>query len=153
MLNILTYWRSRHWPIVHVKHRSREPGSVFWPEQDGFTFKSDFHPRDGEAVVEKTVPCAFINNRLDRLLKDYGVAEFAVVGVATNNSVEATARTGGNLGYSVYVIENACFTFAKNDYFGVHRSAEEVHAMSLANLHGEYAQVVSSEQLFEMLKI
>ena len=37
----------------------------------------------------------------------------------------------------------------KVDYFGHRRTAEEVHAMSLANLQGEYAVVVSTEEVLE----
>lgn len=59
-------------------------------------------------------------------------------------SVEATARTAGNLGFDTWVVEDACYTFDKTDYFGARHSAQEVHAMSLGNLHGEYATVVSS---------
>lgn len=84
---------------------------------------------------------------LEGALKRLGVSEIVIVGAATNNSVESTARTGGNLGYTVYVVEDACFTFAKPDYYGKARIADDVHAMSLANLHGEYATVLSSSQL------
>ena len=49
------------------------------------------------------------------------------------------------LGFKVQVIEDACFAFAKTDYFGTRRTAEEVHAMSLANLQGEYAEVIDSQ--------
>lgn len=61
--------------------------------------------------------------------------------------MESTARAGGNLGYTVNVVENACFTFAKPDYYGKARTADDVHAMSLANIHGEYATILSSSQL------
>lgn len=147
---MLSLWRKKSWPIFHVKHRSKQRESVFWPEQEGFEFKDEFHPLEGERIIEKSVPCAFVNNSLDNELKSFGVNEIALVGVATNNSVESTARTGGNLGYTVYVVENACFTFAKPDYFGAARSADEVHAMFLANLHGEYATVLSCAQLIEV---
>ena len=144
MLRLLAQWRGKGWPVVHVIHRSTEPDSVFWPQQSGFSLKQDFHPQEGEILLEKSVPCAFINNELDNVLKRLGTDEIVIVGVATNNSIEATARTGGNLGYEVFVVEDACFTFAKTDYFGTPRSADEVHAMSLANLDGEYATVVHS---------
>ena len=72
-----------------------------------------------------------------------------IVGVATNNSVESTARTAGNLGFDAWVVEDACFTFDKADYFGKAHTAEEVHAMSLGNLHGEYATVVSTAQVLK----
>lgn len=147
MLGLLRLWRERSWPIVHVKHRSKQRESVFWPEQEGFEFKEDFKPQNAELVIEKSVPCAFTNNMLEGALKRLGVSEIVIVGAATNNSVESTARTGGNLGYTVYVVEDACFTFAKPDYYGKARTADDVHAMSLANLHDEYATVLSSSQL------
>lgn len=101
----------------------------------------------GEIVVEKSVPCAFINNTLADQLNEVNARNIVIVGAATNNSVEATARTGGNLGFSVYVVEDACFAFEKHDFDGVYRSAQEVHAMSLANLNGEYAQVLKSDEI------
>ena len=147
MLTLLARWRKLAWPVVHIKHRSVEPDSVFWPEQEGFEFKQAFLPLVEEKVIEKSVPCAFINNSLERYIKNAGLDQIAIVGAATNNSVEATARTGGNLGFKVYVIEDACFTFAKPDFNGEPRTAEQVHAMSLANLDGEYATVINAEQL------
>ncbi|MGB2065594.1 Streptothricin hydrolase [Marinomonas gallaica] len=144
MLRLLAMWREHSWPVVHVIHRSTEPDSVFWPHQAGFTLKASFQPVGAETLLEKSVPCAFTNNRLAEVLTQLGSDELVVVGVATHNSIEATARTGGNLGYKVLVVADACFTFAKHDYFGTPRSADEVHAMSLANLDGEYATVVNS---------
>jgi nicotinamidase-related amidase len=152
MLKLLKVWRGMHWPICHIKHRSRDPESVFWPEQDGFEFKLDFRPQSGEYVVEKIVPCAFVNSSLEQQLDELGIGRVAIAGVATNNSVEATARTGGNLGLKVWVIEDACFTFAKKDYFGQQRTAAEVHAMSLANLDGEYATVLSTDRLLSQIR-
>lgn len=144
---LLDHWRTKSWPIFHIRHRSTDPNSVFWPEQEGFEFKSDFLPRAGEFIIEKSVPCAFTNNVLENELGKLGINKIVIVGVATNNSVETTARTGGNLGLEVYVVENACFTFAKPDYFGILRTAEDVHAMSLANLDNEYATVIDSTEV------
>lgn len=152
IFGMLSVWREVKWPVFHIKHRSKDPQSVFWPEQAGFDFKERFQPLAGERVIEKSVPCAFINNTLERELQKLGIDEIAIVGVATNNSVEATARTGGNLDYTVNVVEEACFTFAKRDFFGVLRCAADVHAMSLANLHGEYATVMSRTELMKKVK-
>lgn len=153
ILELLFFWRKEGWPIFHVRHRSKELSSVFWPKQKGFEFKEQFIPKEDEEIIEKSIPCAFVNNRLHNKLQNIDIEEIVIVGASTNNSVEATARTGGNLGYSVYVVESACFAFAKQDYFGVTRSADEVHAMSLANINGEYATVISSEKLFKKAKI
>ncbi len=153
MLALLSKWRKLQWPVFHVRHKSKEESSVFWPKQEGFEFKNTFQPKDGELLIEKSIPCAFINSSLAAELKNINVSSIVLVGVATNNSIEATARTGGNMGFQVYIVEEACFTFDKKDYFGKLRLASEVHAMSLANLNGEYAKVLSRDQLFNEVKI
>ena len=147
ILKLLVKWRELNWPIFHIRHRSRHRDSVFWPEQEGFEFKPEFLPRDNEFVIEKQTPCAFTHTNLEDLLNQNSITSIVVVGASTNNSVEATVRTGGCFGFTVIVIENACFAFAKEDYFGVLRSAAEVHAMSLANLKDEYAQIINSAEL------
>lgn len=148
---LLLAWREAHAPIVHVRHISRSPGSPFAPGQFGVEFQPTLHPLPGEHVVEKNVPDAFINSGLERWLRVRDIRSPVIVGVSTNNSVEASARTAGNLGFSTYVVADGCFTFAKTDYNGVLRSADDVHAMALANLHGEYAQVISCREAHELL--
>ncbi|MCJ8168189.1 cysteine hydrolase family protein [Atopomonas sediminilitoris] len=143
----LQSWREANAPIVHVRHISRTPGSPFWPGQPGVEFQDELRPLSTEHVVEKNVPDAFINSGLERWLRVRDIKTVAIVGVSTNNSVEATARTAGNLGFKTYVAADATFAFAKTDYNGVLRSAEDVHAMALANLHGEYATVVTTTEL------
>lgn len=147
MLELLALWRLRGRPVIHVQHLSRSPDSVFWPEQDGVEFQERFVPRDGEWLIQKQVPDAFCASGLEAQLREAGIGQLIIVGVATNNSVESTARTAGNLGFDTWVAEDACFTFDKADYFGTPRTAEEVHGMSLGNLHGEYATVVGSSQI------
>jgi nicotinamidase-related amidase len=144
MLELLALWRRSGRPVIHVQHLSRSPDSVFWPEQDGVEFQERFVPRDGEWLVQKQVPDAFCASGLEAQLREAGIGQLIIVGVATNNSVESTARTAGNLGFDTWVLEDACFAFDKADYFGTPRTAEEVHGMSLGNLHGEYATVVSA---------
>ena len=93
------------------------------------------------------MPDAFCGTGLEARLHEAGLRQVVLVGVATHNSVEATARSAGNLGFETWVIEDACYTFDKADFFGQMHSAQAVHAMSLGNLHGEYATVISSETL------
>jgi len=147
MLELLALWRRSGRPVIHVQHLSRSPDSVFWPEQDGVEFQERFVPRDGEWLIKKQVPDAFCASGLEAQLREAGIGQLIIVGVATNNSVESTARTAGNLGFDTFVADDACFTFDKADYFGTPRTAEEVHGMSLGNLDGEYATVVGSSQI------
>ncbi|MCD2519057.1 cysteine hydrolase [Massilia sp. G4R7] len=144
---LLAAWRERGAPVVHVRHVSRSPGSGFAPGQPGAAFQPAFAPRADEHVVEKNVPDAFVNSTLERWLRVRGIARLVVVGVSTNISVECSVRSAGNLGFDVTAVEDATFTFARADHAGVARSADEVHAMSLANLDGEYAAVANTAQV------
>jgi nicotinamidase-related amidase len=142
---LLAAWRKAGGTVVHVRHHSRTPGSPFWPGQPGAEFQFELRPREGEHVVEKDVPDAFVRTGLEIWLRARNLSVLVIVGVSTNNSVEATARTAGNLGFETWVVSDATFAFDKRDYAGTQRTAEEVHAMSLANLEGEYAAIVSTD--------
>lgn len=146
---LLGDWRRRGSPIVHIRHDSTEPNSPFRPGQIGNAFKPETIPRDGEAVFVKRTNSAFIGTGLEAILRTKGVTTLVVVGVSTNNSVESTVRMAGNLGFQTYLVEDGTFTFDKKDWSGRMRSAEEVHDMSLANLDGEYCQVVKTAWILE----
>lgn len=148
--SLLTAWRRMRLPIVHVRHISRTVGSLFWPGQVGAEFQPQLAPMPNEHVVEKNVPDAFLNTGLERWLRVRGLDRLVVVGVSTNISVESTARTAGNLGFQVIVVSDATFAFDKPDYAGVLHGAAEVHAMSLANLDGEFATVTRTAEVLGM---
>jgi nicotinamidase-related amidase len=148
---LLAAWRACGAPVVHVRHISRSPASGFAPGQPGALFQPALAPRPGEHVVEKNVPDAFVHSALERWLRVRGIDRLVVAGVSTNISVECSVRSAGNLGFAVSVAADACFAFARRDHAGVARSADEVHAMSLANLAGEYATVVTTADALRML--
>ncbi len=141
---LLGAWRASGRPIYHVRHDSTEAQSHYRPGQAGHEFKVEAMPRPGEAVIGKRTNSAFIGTDLEARLRAAGVETLVVAGVITNNSVEATVRMAGNLGFETLVVEDACFTFGRRDWNGTWRTAAEVHAMSLANLEGEYAAVVGT---------
>ncbi|GAB3488048.1 cysteine hydrolase family protein [Marinomonas epiphytica] len=149
--SLLSQWRVHKAPVIHIRHHSRDPDSLFWPEQDGALFQAAFEPEAHEKQLTKSVPDAFIHSELESWLHQQKITEVVVVGVSTNNSVEATVRSSGNLGFNTYVVHSACFTFDKQDFHGQLRSAADVHAMSLANLHQEYAQVIDLDKALSLL--
>ncbi|NRR32926.1 cysteine hydrolase [Oxalobacteraceae bacterium] len=146
---LLNAWRKLGATVVHVRHMSRTPGSLFWPGQVGAEFQDQLAPLPAEHVLEKNVPDALINTGLERWLRVRDISRLVIVGVSTNNSVEATARTAGNLGFDTMVVADATFAFAQTDYAGTQRSPDEVHAMALANLDGEYAAIASTQDLLD----
>ena len=149
MSELLSAWREAERPVIHVRHFSTSPSSVFWPGQSGVEYQPAFVPQADERELSKQVPDAFCGSFLEMWLRSDGIRQMVIAGVVTNNSVESTARSGGNLGFEVIVAHDACFTFDQADFFGTPRSAEDVHAMSLANLHGEYATVLSTAQILD----
>ena len=148
---LLGAWRDAGLPVVCVRHISREATSVFAPGQDGAEFQPRFAPLPHEHVVEKNVPDAFVHSGLERWLHARAIRRLVIVGVSTNNSVEATARTAGNLGFDTHVVHDATFTFDMRDFVGVMRSADEVHAMALANIASDYARIVATEDALRTL--
>ncbi|WP_020590363.1 cysteine hydrolase family protein [Kiloniella laminariae] len=147
MAAVLADWRARSLRVIHIRHDSSQVASTYYPGSPGHAFKPEVAPREGELVLGKQVNSAFIGTDLDQILRDQGITRLLIMGVITNNSVEATVRMAGNLGYDTLLLADGCFTFARPDYAGVLRSAEEVHNLSLANLDGEYCRVVNSRDV------
>lgn len=146
---LLAAWRRSGRPIYHVRHDSVEPASHYRPGQPGNDFKPEAAPASGEAIVVKHTNSAFIGTDLESQLRAAGHLTLVVAGVITNNSVEATVRMAGNLGFQTFLAEDACFTFGRRDWHGSFRSASDVHAMSLANLDGEYCRVLRTADILQ----
>ena len=144
---LLSTWRQKGRPVIHVRHSSREEKSTYRSHQEGFEFKPEVQPQNGEILITKNINNAFIGTGLEAVLLQGGISTLVICGVTTNNSVEATARMAGDLGYQTFVVSDATASFDKIDFSGHHRTAEEVHAMSLANLQGEYATIASTEDV------
>src|SRR5690349_14687035 len=153
MKRLLDGWRAKRLPVYHIRHDSLDPDSPYRPGQRGHNFKPEVVPAPDEAIIAKHTNSAFIGTDLEAMLRERGHTTLIVCGVITNNSVEATVRMAGNLGFTVYLAEDACFTFARPDWEGRLCPAELVHVLSLANLHGEYCTVVTTEQALARLRL
>ncbi|MGQ9369710.1 cysteine hydrolase family protein [Azospirillum sp. ST 5-10] len=147
---LLAAWRRSGRPVVHVRHDEPNPASTYHTGSPGHPFKPEAEPAPGERVVPKTTNSAFIGTGLDAWLTANGVATLVITGVITENSVEATARMAGNLGFETWVVADACFTFARADRRGRVWPAEDVHALSLAILDGEYAGIAETADILAM---
>jgi len=141
---IIQAWRQSGRKVIHAKHESKELNSTYSPDSVGCEFKECVAPIVGELIIIKHVNSAFIGTNLEAVLKERKSVDLVVFG-------ETTVRMAGNLGFNTYLIEDATFTFAKPDYQGHIYSAEEVHAISLANMNNEYCKVISTNILMDML--
>jgi nicotinamidase-related amidase len=144
---LLSAWRAAGRPIIHVRHLSLDPASGFYPGQPGAEFQEAFVPAPHEHVADKHVTDAFAGSGLERHLHLRSIRDLLFVGVATNYSVEATVRSAACLGFTSVVVADACFTFARDDWCGVPRTADEIHVASLSNLSGEYARIRTTAEV------
>jgi hypothetical protein len=53
----------------------------------------------------------------------------------------------GNLGFDARLVRDATWTYDRTGPDGDHHSAAEIHAMTLSNLSGEFASIVTAEDV------
>ncbi|MGD1878269.1 MAG: cysteine hydrolase family protein [Kiloniellaceae bacterium] len=149
---LLATWRAAGRPVVHVQHLSREADSPYRPGQPGCDFKEALAPGPGEMLVQKRTNNAFIDTGLEAALRDRGVEAVVIAGVLLHNSVDATVRMAANLGFATWVVADATASVDIVDLTGRRWPAEDVHALSLAQLSGEYARIVTTEALLRVAR-
>jgi nicotinamidase-related amidase len=150
---LLQAWRGSGRPVTHVRHMSTDPSSPLRPGQPGNAFKPETAPVPGEAVIEKRVNSAFIGTSLEADLRRARCRGLIVIGLTTNHCVSTTARMAGNLGFATWVVSDATAAFDRVGPDGVAHRAEEVHAMALSDLHGEFATVVDTAAVIAGLPV
>lgn len=148
---LLGRWRMAQRPVVHIHHRGTLAESLFRPERPGFEVKPEALPLLDEPVLYKNVNSAFIGTDLERRLRDSGARTLVIVGLTTDHCVSTTTRMAGNLGFHTYLVADATATFERRAPDGRYFSAEDMHESALASLHGEFATVVDSATILDML--
>ena len=147
MARLLAEWRRRGWPIFHIQHMSTEPDSPLRPELPGNALKAIVAPAGPEPVIQKRVNSAFIGTDLRQRLAAAGIAALVLVGLTTDHCVSSTARMAGDLGFRVVVVADASAAHETTGHDGRRFSAQTVHELALAHLNGEFAQILTTEQL------
>jgi nicotinamidase-related amidase len=144
--DLLAAFRDRRAPIFHIRHEGTKPTSSFLPGGTGYPVKEEARERGDEPVVVKRVNSAFIGTDLEKRLRAGGITTVVICGATTNHCVETTARMAGNLGFDARLVRDATWTFDRVGPDGDKHSAEDIHAMTLANLDGEFARIVTSAE-------
>lgn len=146
---LLAAWRERSWPVVHIQHLSTNPESPLYPGKPGVPHKQEVAAREGEPVMQKHVNSGFIGTDLEKWLRDAGIEDVVICGLTTNHCVETTTRMAGNFGFRAVLAHDACAAHDLTGPDGSHYSAEQVHAMSLANIASEFAEVLSTDEVLD----
>ncbi len=148
---LLAAWRERGMPLVHIQHRSVMPKSPLRPGQPSVEFQPLVAPLDGEPLMAKSVNSAFIGTTLEAFLRERDIDHVVIAGLTTNHCVETTTRMAGNLGFNPILVEDACATFDRTGPDGTVWPAATIHAVSIANLHDEFATIATTNEVLEAL--
>jgi nicotinamidase-related amidase len=149
MAELLAAWRRTGRPIFHVRHDSLLSDSLFRSDRPGNEIKDEVKPMGDEPVIGKNVNSAFIGTDLEERLRDAGIDEVVIVGMATDHCISTTARMAGNLGFKTVVVSDATATLDRVGADGKRYDAQLIHETSLASLNGMFAEVIDSKQLLE----
>ncbi len=126
---LLNFWRKNKKEILHVKHISENPSSIFFRSSTGSEFLPSCAPLDGEQVIEKNKSSAFLGTTLEATLKNTDHDSITLVGFTTNECIDATAM----------------FDLRGPD--GKLIKAERIHKLTLANINAYYANVIQIANL------
>jgi nicotinamidase-related amidase len=147
---ILQCFREKGGHHVHIQHISIEPDATFFISGDRGT---DIHDSvahfEGEPIVYKHEPNAFLNTDLLDLLNSWEIERVVITGMMTHMCVDATARAASDLGFQVIIAEDACAT-RDLTYGDTTVSAEHVHKAFLAALKS-YGRVMKSDEIIALL--
>jgi nicotinamidase-related amidase len=110
---LIVAFRRQDLPVVLVNVAGGAPGRTEQPRirpdlSPGWTdFIPELNQQPRDHVVTKHTPGAFTNTNLEAHLKALGATQVVIVGIATSNGVEVTARQAYELGFNVTLATDA----------------------------------------------
>ncbi|KAI9376487.1 Isochorismatase-like protein [Aspergillus egyptiacus] len=164
--------------IIHVLHSSTSPTSPLHAAANNGTNIQPLEivapaPDGSEPVFWKNVNSAFVGTTLESFLRGHGIRQLVVAGMSTDHCVSSTVRMAADLGVldryrgngkravvhadgtqeavevekgRIVVVRDATAAWAKGRF-----RAETVHAVNLASLDGEFADILDAEEVLEEL--
>ena len=118
-------------------------GDVFFPPLDhpGSKIIDSLKPEDDDLLIVKNTSGVFTATSLEWHLRNMGIEQLIVVGVVTNMCVEGAARTGSELGFDVFLVDDACCAWSP-----------ELHQNCLRSLELLFVNVLTTDQVMEKLE-
>ncbi len=141
--------RAHNVPVIYIQtFHEYATDSEAWTNRSGGksgdvcrtgSWGADFYevaPLPGDIIVNKHRYSAFINTRLDSVLRTLKTETLIMTGVSTNVCVESTARHGYMLDYNIVFVEDACAAYSA-----------KAHEMTLENIDQFFGSVVKTDQV------
>lgn len=143
---LIEAFRSRQLPIVLVNVAGRAPGRTERqaPQQamppDWTDLIPDLNPQPTDILITKRTWGAFAGTRLEEELRQRGVTQVVIAGVATGTGVESTARQAYELGFNVTLAVDAMTDLRP-----------EAHAWSLEQVFPRLGETGTTQQIIHLL--
>lgn len=143
--------------IVHVYNISLNPKSPLHPNAgDGVDFFTFAQPVGDELVMSKHVNSSFIGTDLESVLRKQRIQRLFICGLTTDHCISSTVRMAANLGVvdvegikgQVVLVEDATAAFESGNW-----DAETIHAIHVESLRGEFADIMKTHDVVELLRL
>ena len=128
-------------PIIHIQHDAGV-GSPYDVTAEIGQISAEVAPKNGENVITKNYPNAFIATPLEAQLKALGIENVVLAGFMTHMCINSTARGAFNLGFKPTVVASACATRSLIGANGKTIDAQTMHEAALAAVRDLFAVVV-----------
>ena len=149
--DILKKWRQLNLPIIHVRHSSKNPNSKLHKSKPGYEFNDFVKPTTHEIVITKKVNSAFIGTNLENILIKNKINTLVFVGMTTNHCISSTVRMSANLGFETILISDSTACYNTKGIDGQIIDCNVIFESALASLSEEFATVIKSKELFDLL--
>lgn len=139
-------FRSHSLPVVLVAVAGGAPGRTEQarPNQpfpsDWTEFLPELDPQPSDICVTKKTWGAFASTNLEQQLRDAGVTQLVITGVATSIGVESTARQAYEAGFNVTLATDAMADLRP-----------EAHASSIANVFPRLGETGTTNEILALL--
>ena len=128
-------------PIIHIQHDAGV-GTPYDVTAEIGQISAEVAPKNGENVITKNYPNAFIATPLEAQLKALGIESLVLAGFMTHMCINSTARGAFNLGFKPTVVASACATRSLVGANGKTVDAQTMHDSALAAVRDLFAVVV-----------
>lgn len=149
---ILTRWRQEKRTVIHVRHISKNPESLFFLKSNSADYIESLKPTQDEATFEKEKASVLSNLKVQEFLNVKGFPKALLVGFTGNDCIEASARNLSEQGFETFVVADASASLDIIGPDGGLHKAERVHKLAMANIHAYSAKVIKTEEIFHLQK-
>ena len=144
MESILNKFRCAGSPVIHIRHHTREEGSLLHPTSPLAQVIEGFEEEQGEPVLIKNTSSAFSSTDLFSHLKNHHIDECVVIGAVAGFCVNSTVRAGADLGLKMTVVKDAVISFALEE---LNLEAKTIFDVTLGLLAADFAKIVTTKEM------